>query len=299
MHFFSILLIIVISKDKKMKMNFYDSFNARLRSVKKIIRAQKERYDLYRLGSVQIETEKLKLFNSIELSKIYNSKEIYDLWKKSNIAMEKFDLPNDTGGVNRGDRRAIFYLIASLKPQSVLEIGTHIGASTVNIASALSVTSKRNKPKLTTVDIVDVNSIEHKPWQKFRVKNSPKEMLDALGLAAFVNFETNTSLDYAKNTKKKFDFIFLDGDHSARSVYQEIPVALGLLQPGGVILLHDFFPKNIPLWSNGSVIPGPFLAVERIIKEGGNVQSLPLGKLPWRTKLGSNVTSLALFLRRP
>lgn len=41
------------------------------------------------------------------------------------------------GGVNPGDRRAIYHLIRSLKPRSVLEIGTHIGVSTLYIALAL------------------------------------------------------------------------------------------------------------------------------------------------------------------
>src|SRR2546430_6217516 len=34
-------------------------------------------------------------------------------------------------------RRAIYYLVRHLRPRSVLEIGTHLGASTVHIAAAL------------------------------------------------------------------------------------------------------------------------------------------------------------------
>ena len=41
------------------------------------------------------------------------------------------------GGVNPGDRQAVYYLIMALKPQNVLEVGTHIGASMPHIARAL------------------------------------------------------------------------------------------------------------------------------------------------------------------
>jgi len=65
-----------------------------------------------------------------------------------------------------------------------------------------------------------------------------------------------------------------------------------------MILLHDYFPEMKPLWSDGSVFPGPFLAVNRLVKEGADLVALPLGSLPWPTKLQSNVTSLALLLRK-
>lgn len=267
-----------------------------MRSIKKQARVYKERSDLNKLASAEIDIHNLKKYDSLDFNEIFHSQEIFELWKKSNGEMDRFGIPDDTGGVNLGDRRAIFYLIAGLRPKSVLEIGTHIGASTINIASALSLVVKSDEANLTTVDIRDVNSTQKKPWLEFGVNKSPKEMVDALGLSSIVKFKTDTSLGYAEKNNKKFDLIFLDGDHSAKAVYQEIPVALHLLNPGGVILLHDFFPKYMPLWSNGSVIPGPFMAVQRIINEGHDIRCHPLGTLPWPTKLGSSITSLAVFL---
>ena len=113
-----------------------------------------------------------------------------------------------------------------------------------------------------------------------------------------MEFITSTSLSYFTRCELRFDFIFLDGDHTAKTVYQEIPAALRLLNQNGVILLHDYFPNLKALWPNGSVIPGPFLATERLVKEGANLVVLPLGELPWPTKLQSNVTTLALLLRK-
>lgn len=264
--------------------------------VKKRIRLRKELKQLESTQRAECKTDNLRYKSDISLSDIFSSHEIEGMWHVSEKEIKQFSIPDGTGGVNPGDRRAIYYLISAIKPLSVLEIGTHIGASTVHIASALRYTSEKDS-NLTTVDVVDVNSQIEKPWLKHGTTHSPIEMIDKMGYGSFVNFITDSFLHYAVNCPHAFDFIFLDGDHSAATVYQEIPVALNLLNQNGVILLHDYFPDMKPLWSNGSVIPGPFLATEKLRREGMNVTVLPLGKLPWPTKLGSNVTSLALLLR--
>jgi hypothetical protein len=63
-----------------------------------------------------------------------------------------------------------------------------------------------------------------------------------------------------------------------------------------VILLHDYFPGLQPLWVDRNVIRGPWLAVERLRSEGARLKAIPLGRLPWDTKLGSQTTSLALLV---
>ena len=225
--------------------------------------------------------------SEISVNNVFNSLKILEEWKEIDKKLVPLNVPDGTGGVNPGDRRAIYYLITSLKPTSVLEIGTHIGASTIHIAAALcnSQIADGKTHELTTVDIRDVNSLEDKVWENYGMAYSPLQMIEKLGFADFVDFVADTSLQYAASSNKKFDFIFLDGDHSATTVYKEIPVALRLLKDNGVILLHDYFPNLKPLWSNGSVI------------RGISFSALPLGELPWPTKLQSNVTSLALLLK--
>jgi hypothetical protein len=122
-------------------------------------------------------------------------------------------------------------------------------------------------------------------------------MITELGYGGFVDFVTNDSLSYLAGCRSRFDLIFLDGDHSARTVYQEIPASLKLLNRDGVIFLHDYFPDLKPLWSDVAVIPGPFLATDRLRKEGAKLDILPLRRLPWPTKVQSHATSLAVVLR--
>jgi len=65
-----------------------------------------------------------------------------------------------------------------------------------------------------------------------------------------------------------------------------------------VILLHDYYPGARPLFPDGNIISGPYRALERIIRENPSIEVRPLGALPWETKLGSHMTSLALVTRR-
>jgi predicted O-methyltransferase YrrM len=198
--------------------------------------------------------------------------------------------PDGTGGVNPGDRRAIFTLVRALRPRRVLEIGTHIAASTASIAMAL-----QGEGSLTTVDIVDVNHPATGRWKERGAKLSPRELMHRLGCASRVSFETAKALDFLARPQAPFDLIFLDGDHDATAVYREIPRALQRLAKDGHILLHDYCPDGKLLWPEEPAIEGPWLAVRRLLREGARLQVLPLGALPWPTKRSGNVTSLALL----
>ena len=169
-----------------------------------------------------------------------------------------------------------------------------MGCSTVHIALALK---QYLNSSLTTVDIIDVNDPLEKHWTAYNSKYSPAELMSMIGYDEKVRFVKDSSVNYLKNCKEKFDFFFLDGSHKAKMVYQEIALALKLLYKNGIILLHDYFPDNKSLWSNDSVISGPYLAVLRIKSEEKNIDVIPLGELPWETKINSRFTSLAILTR--
>jgi predicted O-methyltransferase YrrM len=199
------------------------------------------------------------------------------------------------GGVNPGDRRALYYLMRALKPCNVLEVGTHIGASTLFIARALK--ENRNTARVSTVDVIDVNDPVNGPWKQIGLPMAPKDLATQIACLSLISFHATPSLDFLKDTKDTFDFVFLDGDHRPHTVYREVGAALEKLAPGGVILLHDYYPDAKPLYPDNNVIAGPFRALARIVRENPEIAVLPLGKLPWPTKQGVNRTSLALITR--
>lgn len=235
------------------------------------------------------------LSNKINLNSIFNNKNIKTTFLNDLSKFKKLEIPELAGGVNPGDQRAIYYLIRELKPKKILEIGTHIGSSTISIALAMSHESNNNY--LKTVDIRDVNDESLKPWVKYKSKNSPKNNLKILKINELVNFDINDSINFFKNEDQKYDFIFLDGSHRADYVYKEISSSLKLLNPNGVILLHDYFPNAKPLWKNKEPIFGPYEGVKKVINENPNINVEPFSSLPWETKLNSNVSSLAILCK--
>jgi predicted O-methyltransferase YrrM len=197
-------------------------------------------------------------------------------------------------GVNPGDRRALYHLVAHFRPKRVLEIGTHVGASTLYIARGL----RRfvDSGSLTTADIVDVNGPKA-AWKSAGMPAPPARYISDFGLEGIATFVTRPAAEMLR-TSEHYDLIFLDGDHSSRAVYREISAALRILNPAGLIVLHDFYPGGRPLTPDGNVISGPSRAADRISGETGDIVFVPLGILPWQTKGGGNATSLALVARR-
>ena len=118
-------------------------------------------------------------------------------------------------------------------------------------------------------------------------------MIEELNGAIETTFVTDDSRHFFANTEDSFDFIFLDGDHAAETVYEDIVSSLEVINKNGLIVLHDYFPGGRPLWSDGSVICGPFTATENLRSTGVAITVIPLGSLPWPTKLDSHVTTLA------
>jgi len=235
-----------------------------------------------------------------DLRKIFASPQIGRLWNSDAPVLAEVCRIADlkTGGVNPGDRRALFYLISALRPRSVLEIGTNVGASTVHIAAALNANdSDVGAGRLVTVDIEDVNDSPTAPWKIAGLPFSARQRIEKLNGRAEITFITRASLDFLADTNETFDCIFLDGDHSEGAVFAELIHVSRLLNEGGTIILHDFFPEHRPLWSDGFVDHGPVSATERLRSMGAPIAALPLGTLPWPTKYNSNVTWLAVVAK--
>jgi len=150
---------------------------------------------------------------------------------------------------------------------------------------------------LVTLDIQDVNEGASAYWCSAGLPRSPRQMLSELRKNLDVSFVTSDSIAFLKRTDFRFDLIFLDGDHSKETVLKEIPKSLAVLNKNGVILLHDYLPNSEPLWSDGSVISGPFQAAEELRMRGARLKVIPFGPLPWVTKLDSRMTSLAMIVR--
>lgn len=233
---------------------------------------------------------------SVDSADLFRDPAMDEEWRESLSRLNAlFGDVERLGGVNPGDRRALYYLVRKLRATRVLEVGTHVGASTLYIASALQKNSAADA-KITTVDVVDVNA-GNAFWREAGLSGSPAALAERAGCAELVGFVKRHALPFMAETREKFDLVFLDGDHAAHAVYLEVEAALRALRPGGLILLHDYYPEGRPLFAGGDFIGGPYMAVRRLRQENPAIAVLPLGELPWLTKMGSRMTSLALLHR--
>lgn len=53
-----------------------------------------------------------------------------------------------------------------------------------------------------------------------------------------------TSTEYLKSCSQQFDFIYIDGDHTAEGVYGDAVLSLPLLKPSGVLAFDDYLWKH-------------------------------------------------------
>jgi len=135
---------------------------------------------------------KLAHIRSGDLAPIFRSPEITERWERARLSQICQIDDGKTGGVNPGDRRTIFYLISAFRPRSILEIGTHVGASTVHIAAAMEPSAT-----LTTVDIAEVNG-DNSYWRSYKLTKSPRQMLEEIGRTA--EFVTDNSFHFLRKT---------------------------------------------------------------------------------------------------
>ncbi|HVO45947.1 MAG TPA: class I SAM-dependent methyltransferase [Steroidobacteraceae bacterium] len=271
------------------------------KSAVRSLSIRKEKRELTELPSVTVEARALITERAADV-RAWLGADLTTEWNELVRVLDPIRFGDKAGAVNPGDQRALYYIARAVKPRAVLEVGTHLAASTSMLALGMRQSAPadaRASLRVTTVDIVDVNDpARGGAWKRLGCSQSPADFLRGIGCDGLVQFVNQPSLQFLRTCQQRFDLIFLDGDHAARTVYHEVPAALGLLNDGGVILLHDFFPESRPLWADGYVVPGPQLAVQRLREEAAPLVVKPLGALPWPTKQNSNVSSLAVLCRR-
>lgn len=147
--------------------------------------------------------------------------------QKRNEALEKLLAEMEAKGreflsVPRKDGQLLNLLVKATQAQSVLELGTSHGYSTIWISLALEETGG----KLTTVELLPE-----------RVTLA-KERLAAAGLAHRVVFKQGDAHEIVPTLDGPFDFVFCDADKEGQADYFK-KLHPKKLQPGGMIAVHN------------------------------------------------------------
>jgi len=202
-------------------------------------------------------------------------------------------LKEGQGGINPGDQLFIRNFIVDNSIKTVLEIGTHLGASGLAILDGLDLTGGIC---FHTVDVLDVNSTSTKKYDKYKPEILPKDIFNKFKTPTTF-FSKGSDVFFAEN-KRKYDLIFVDGAHSKALAKKDIWNALKAVAVNGHIILHDYFPEGKPIWEGKIAIMGVYEAVEELIAEGVLIDVFPLNELAYETKCGGKKTSLALLRKK-
>tara|TARA_B100000963_G_C22638201_1_gene678782 strand:+ start:2399 stop:3262 length:864 start_codon:yes stop_codon:yes gene_type:complete len=205
--------------------------------------------------------------------------------------LKAFNLPENSGGINIGDQKALYFITKIHMPIRILELGTHIGCSTINFLIASQ--NNKNFENLTTVDIVDVNDKKISNWKKYHSSFSPKEMSEKINMQDKITFVNDFTDNFLKKNEQKYNLIFIDAGHSFDKAYKDLYLSTNFLEDDGIIIMHDIYQfKHFSF--RKSYLNGPYLALKKISKKF-NFEINLLHSLPWRTKDEGNLTSLGIL----
>lgn len=120
--------------------------------------------------------------------------------------------------------------------EKMIEIGSYMGKSSIAIGLACK---KMNKGVLITVD----PHTDTETQVRDGVKNSLpylQKNIKAANLTKYIDIRKSTSKKLASTiTTSSVKFIFLDGDHSVKGVFEDFKLWNRLIATDGFLLLHD------------------------------------------------------------
>jgi predicted O-methyltransferase YrrM len=162
-----------------------------------------------------------------------------------------------------GTRRILFQTLRAMQAKDVLDIGTYNGTSALTFALAGT--------RVVTVDVVDANAPDGY-WKVDGRPHSPQQLMDKAGVE--VEFVTQDANEYLKTTEDKFDFICIDSAKSEQDTYEQIPLAVSRLKPGGLIFMDDVFADGQPMPS-GYYEAAHWNVLQRYMAEGF-IKAIPI-----------------------
>ncbi len=131
-------------------------------------------------------------------------------------------------------------LIVNMKPARILCIGSKKGFIPALCAMACRDVGRGH------VDFVDAgysesdaNGTKHWGGIGFWRSQNPQVHFSFLGLDTHITTHVMTTDEYFRKTRKSYEYIYIDGDHTYEGVKKDFNNAWPRLKKGGLMLLHD------------------------------------------------------------
>jgi predicted O-methyltransferase YrrM len=133
---------------------------------------------------------------------------------------------------NPSELDILVYLIASVRPRTVVEFGCHEGRAAATVLN--------NVPSIEHYVGIDVlpGYVTLKECQRKEVPGEPGKLVRDDPRFRLI-LRKRGSFDLSAQELPACDAVFTDADHSRAGVLNDTALALALLRPGGVLIWHD------------------------------------------------------------
>jgi len=137
-----------------------------------------------------------------------------------------------------------YSLVRNTRPKRILCVGSRKGYIPVLLALACK---DNNYGQVDFVDAGFDESDTGKNWSGvgFWKKVDPQDHFGHLGVESFITTHVMTTAAYArKNARKKYQYIYIDGDHSYEGAKLDYSLFWPPLEKGGFMSFHDVVAKG-------------------------------------------------------
>lgn len=132
--------------------------------------------------------------------------------------------------------------VKNRKPRHILELGTFCGRSTVLLGLTV-------KEFGLATSILAVDSFVKTSSDLWTDVSDPKKILLGLieehELQEIVTVKQSDSVEAITSLEAPTDFVFIDTDHTAELISQEIAALRGKIAPNGLLLIHDYQNRHV------------------------------------------------------
>jgi predicted O-methyltransferase YrrM len=194
------------------------------------------------------------LYNHVLGKTLKNTKTNTDLERfLTSLKKDKKQLPPHSFGANSGQKKRTLSSVASksIMPKNqrlrLLKLTTYLKSKTVlELGTSLGITSTELALHRCEVETIEADQ---------NISNFAKQTFKKFKLEDTVKLHTQTFEEFFKtvSSEKKYDFIYLDGDHTEKATIENALKCEKHLNENGVLVLDDIY------WSEGMTAAWEYL----------------------------------------
>jgi len=171
------------------------------------------------------------------------------------IFPDEFDFAADVspikGWLTRAEATFLFEAAKRTAPRAtIVEIGSFKGRSTICLAKG---SLAGNRARVVAIDPHHGNPEHQRQFGRVDTFDEFRQNLLTAGVTHAVLALKDTSLRVAARFDRRVSLLFIDGDHSFEAVRQDLRSWLPLVEPGGVVAIHDSWqiwgPHAVTAWA--------------------------------------------------